>query len=196
MTFDRLRKVIEHLNPLTDESWLRVQELLVQRQVSAGQQLLQAGQKASSIFFLNRGLLREFYVSADGDEATRRFCQEGELSGSLADLLSGSASMSSIEVIEEGEVWQFEWRAFDWLTKTCPDLMLVSRRFAEQLYLIKSRREFEMLTLSAADRYRRFIAEYPVLANRLPRHLIASYLGITPMHLSRLHAAETSKQAR
>jgi hypothetical protein len=62
----------------------------------------------------------------------------------------------------------------------------LARRFVESLYLRKMKREFEMLTLPAKDRYQRFVTESPALDARLPRHLVASYLGITAVHLSRL----------
>jgi CRP-like cAMP-binding protein len=60
---------------------------------------------------------------------------------------------------------------------------------AEALYVKKTRREYEMLALPAAERYRRFRESEPRLDARVTRRHLASYLGITPEHLSRLAAA-------
>jgi CRP-like cAMP-binding protein len=58
----------------------------------------------------------------------------------------------------------------------------------ERLYLLKSEREYELLALDAEQRYRAFQARYPGLEARVTQRHVASYLGITPEHLSRLRA--------
>lgn len=90
-----LRRALERISPLSDESWAPIEQWVALRQVRVGEQLLRAGERASLIIFVRRGLLREFYLDREGQTATRRFCEEGEFSGSLADLLSGGAAMVS-----------------------------------------------------------------------------------------------------
>lgn len=190
-----LRQALDQINPLAPEAWEALLALASDRTIDAGQHLLRAGEPASRIFFLPRGLLREYYLDSAGRESTRRFCSAGEFSGSLADLLAGGPAVVSIEALEAGEIVEVDWAAIDALSASHPSLMKLLRRFAEILYVRKMRREFEMLTLSAAQRYRQFAQEDPGLDARLPRHLLASYLGITPVHLSRIHAADRSKKS-
>ncbi len=142
--------------------------------------------------FIQSGLLREYYVTRNGKEATRRFCGVGEFSGSLADLLSQMPAGVFIETLEPCQTLELDWSAVNDLSFAHPSLMLLMRRFAEGLYVRKMRREFEMLTLSAAERYARFAQTATTLEARLPRHMVASYLGITPVHLSRIVGAEKS----
>ncbi len=158
--------------------------------MDSGQHLLRVGEAATHIVFLRRGLLREYYLDGAGDEATRRFCEAGEFSGSLADLLAGGPAAVSIEVLDRSEIIELDWARVDALAEQHPSLMKLMRRFAEVLYVRKMRREFEMLTLPAAQRYRAFTQQHPALDARLPRHMVASYLGITAVHLSRIGAAE------
>ena len=196
-TFQPLRSALERLSPLTDADWAEFVPLVSERKVAAGEFLLRAGGRATQAFFVREGMLREFYTDAEGAEATRRFCPAGELSGSLADLLSLRPSLCSIEVLESGEVWAIDWRACDALSRRSPAWMTLMRRFAEALYLRKTEREFEMLTLPALERYRRFATAFPALEARLPRQLVATYLGITPIHLSRIRArGRSSREAR
>ncbi|MBI3523401.1 MAG: Crp/Fnr family transcriptional regulator [Betaproteobacteria bacterium] len=192
MTASNLRRTLDRVNPLTHEALAAIEALVSRRLVNAGQHLLQAGEPAVNIFFVEQGLLREYYLDSAGRESTRRVCKEGEFSGSLADLLAGGAAVVSIEVLEAGEVLAIDWASVDALAEQHPSLMKFLRRSAEALYLRKTRREFEMLTLSAAQRYRKFAQEAPGVDARLPRHIVASYLGITPVHLSRICAAERS----
>jgi len=62
----------------------------------------------------------------------------------------------------------------------------VAARYAEMLFAEKERREREFLSDDAATRYRTFLADSPDLESRLPQYFIASYLGITPVALSRI----------
>ncbi len=190
-----LRHSLERICPLTPEAWTALAALTKPRGIEAGQHLLRAGAQATQIFFLNSGLLREYYVDADGQQATRRFCTAHEFSGSLADLLSQRAADVSIEVLAGGDIIAMDWTAVDALSLQHASLMQLMRRFAEGLYIQKMRREFEMLTLPAAQRYQRFTEALPVLNAQLPRHMVASYLGITPVHLSRIGAAQKSSQS-
>lgn len=193
MEMKPLRQALERINPLPDEIWAEVAALVASRTVVPGEHLLRAGERATSVFFLRHGLLREYYLDDAGHESTRRFCSEGEFSGSLADLLGDGAAAASIEAIDGGEIWVLNWAQLDALTEKWPALMKLMRRFAESLYVRKMKREFEMLTLPAAERYRRFAREFPALDARLPRHMVASYLGITPVHFSRICAAEKQR---
>ena len=185
-----LRQALDRINPLTHEAWTAFEALASVRSVAAGQHLLRAGERATRAFFVSRGLLREYYVDGAGRESTRTFCKEGGFSGSLADLLARGTASVSIEVLVPGEIVELEWAGIDALSERHPSLMKLLRRYAEGLFVRKMRREFEMLTLPAAERYRRFTEEDPALDARLPRHMVASYLGITAVHLSRIRAGE------
>jgi CRP-like cAMP-binding protein len=174
---------------LRDEAWAPLPALVTVQKAEAGTLLLRAGDRATDVLFVRSGLLREYYVDDEGRETTRRFTQEGDLSGSLADLLSGQPAMVWIEAVEPTEIWRLAWQPLDALSERFTDWMRLARVLAEQLYLRKMQREHELLTLPAAERYRRFSIQNARLEARLPRHLIASYLGITPVHLSRIRAA-------
>jgi len=62
----------------------------------------------------------------------------------------------------------------------------------EKGYMKKEARERELLIFSAEERYRSFLSEYPDLEKRIKQHLIASYLGITPVALSRIRKEMSS----
>src|SRR5690349_12616709 len=106
MEFDALRETLNRIEPLPAALWMEVQALVRSRTIAAGEHLLRAGAPATRVFFLRRGLLREYYVDSAGQESTRRFCRAGEFSGSLADLLKHGPALVSIESIEAGEVWE------------------------------------------------------------------------------------------
>jgi CRP-like cAMP-binding protein len=181
---------LDRISPLSREASAELQALATGRRMKKGDHLLRAGDHARKVSFVRRGLLREYYVDGQGHEATRRFCVQGDFSGSLADLISRGPAAVSIECLEAVDVVEVEWNRVDALSDLHPSLMKLLRRFAEGLYVRKMRREHEMLTMPAARRYRSFVEQAPELEARLPRHMVASYLGITPVHLGRICSAE------
>jgi CRP-like cAMP-binding protein len=182
-------RALHRIHLLDHEAASELQALATVRRVKKGEHLLRAGDLARNALFVRHGLVREYYLDARGQEATRRFCAQGEFSGSLADPISGRPAGVSIECLEAGEIAEVEWSRVDALAELHPSLMKLLRRLAEALYLWKTQREHEMLTMPAARRYRSFVEQFPELAARLPGRMVASYLGITPVHLSRIRSA-------
>lgn len=160
----------------------------VQRRFRVGELLLEGGARAEWLHVVEQGLVREFYVTAAGDEHTRVFVAEGGVTGSRIDLRSGAPAVTWIQAIEPTSTLAFRLAEFDALARQDGDLETLARRFAEALAIRKTRREYEMLALSAADRLISWRAENPGLDERITRRLLASYLGITPVHLSRISA--------
>lgn len=65
---------------------------------------------------------------------------------------------------------------------------IVARKLAEMVFILKEKREAELLLNSAPERYQQFLTDYPDLETRVPQYHIASYLGITPESLSRIRS--------
>lgn len=194
--FDPLHTALLRIATLPGESWLSLRRLVTRQQIRPGMHVLRAGERATKVIFIRSGLLREYYVDDSGREFTRRFCDAQEFSGSLADLLVDRGALVSIEALEASEVWALSWQEVDGLAQRDAAIVALLRRVVENLYMRKVEREYEMLALSARQRYERFVTSHPTLAERVPRHLIASYLGITAVHLSRIATAARSTRAQ
>lgn len=180
------RAALTRLGPVSPAAFSALSAICAPRSFAAGQHLLRAGDRATLSFFLVRGLVRELYVGEDGAEHTRSFVREHQTTGSLLDLLSGAPAVTFIEALEPTDTVAFPYAGFDALCARHPDLGHLARRNAEAVYVRKARREHEMLALTAADRHARWLAENAALDARVSRRHLASYLGITPEHLSRL----------
>lgn len=189
-----LREALHRLNPLAEEAWLALASLGSVRAARAGEHLLRAGERAHRVFYVGSGLIREYYIDTAGHEATRRFCGAGDFSGSLSDLLGGGPAAVFIQALDDCDLVEMDWASVDALSERHPSLMKLMRRLAEALYVRKMRREFEMLTLPASERYRQFAQQEPALVEWLPRHMVASYLGITAVHLSRIAVHQKSRR--
>jgi len=101
----------------------------------------------------------------------------------------------SVEAVEETRLFVLDWSELEALYARHVCWQIVGRRFAETTLLEREARAHELLTLSATERFERFCASHRALLPRLRNYDIASYLGITPVSLSRLRArARTLKR--
>lgn len=183
---DAFATALRRLGPISGRAFDALAAICVPRSFQPGDHLLRAGDRATLSFFVVKGLVRELYVGEDGAEHTRSFVAENQTTGSLLDLLSGKPAVTFIEALEPTDTLAFGYAEFDALCARFADLNHIARKNAEAVYVRKARREHEMLALSAADRHARWLAEQPGLDARVTRRHLASYLGISPEHLSRL----------
>lgn len=188
---EALRDSLRRLAPLPDAALDALVGCTDVRRFDRGAWLLRGGEPARWCFFVTAGLVRELYVGTDGVEHTRAFVAEGQATGSLLDLLSGGPSVTWIEALEPTTALAWSWQDQEALCDRFPALHQLMRRVAEDLYVRKARREHEMLALTAGERYRRWLAAAPALDARVQRRHVASYLGISAEHLSRLRRTPT-----
>ena len=183
---DALFAAFTRFAPVPDAALRALGAVTTPRAFEPNELLLRGGQLATQCYFLSRGLVREYYVGDRGAEHTRSFIAEGGVTGSLLDLQSDEPSITWIQALEATVTFAWSYRELDALCDRFPAFHVVARRWAEALYRRKARREHEMLALGAAERYARWRLENASLDARISRRLLASYLGVTPEHLSRL----------
>lgn len=174
--------------PLTNADLVPLLGAIRVRSVARGAALLRTGDRATQAFVVLDGVLREYWELADGTERTKSFSIEGELIGSLSDLNSRRASRTAIDALTPARVAEVDFAHWVAIVAEHPAWLRFFQAMVLRLYLAKSEREWELLALDAAGRYARFRERFPALETRVPQRIVASYLGITPVHLSRLRS--------
>jgi CRP-like cAMP-binding protein len=105
---------------------------------------------------------------------------------SYSAMISQTASFFFIEAIEQSKVLVISNNNWEKLKTQNPKWNLLLIKLLEKGYAVKEKREREFLLLDAESRYKIFLEEYPSLENKVKQNMIASYLGITPIALSRI----------
>lgn len=190
--FRDLRRALAAVTPLS-EAVLQTFPRPRRIELSAGEVFLAAGEPARETALVHKGGLREVYLLPDGRERTRSFNLPGEFAGSLSDLLAAAPSRLCVLAEVPSVLLLTRWADYLALVESSLDWQRFARRLVEQLYLRKVEREYELLALDAADRYRAALARWPTLEQVFRQHHIASYLGVTPVHLSRLRRAAAAR---
>jgi len=160
--------------------------LLKQRVLPKGEFLTKVGDRPTEFALVLDGMIRKFYVTQDGRQMTRGFAVRGELAGAYAALLTRSESRLNVQALEDSRLLVLEFAAFEGLYLRHPCWSTVGRRVAELLFVQREQRESDLLTLTPEQRYEKFRTEQPNIFQSVPQYQIASYLGITPVSLSRI----------
>ena len=180
------RAPVARLTPVTDADVAAVAGQLRMRMLAEGEPYLRSGAPATAVGLVRSGLLREAFLLADGRERVRAFGIAGDFAGSLSDLLTGGAARCEVIACAPTRVITLPWAAVTHAVATRPAWRAALAAATQRLYLIKAEREYELMALDAAARYQRFRARMGAAGDELPLVHVASYLGITPEHLSRL----------
>ena len=103
-------------------------------------------------------------------------------------LLSDAPSALSFQALVPAKIISFSYKEFKALFDNYRCLETLLLRILEQLWIKKEKHDIHMVTNDATTNYLIFRNEYPNLENQIPQYHIASYLGITPIQLSRIRA--------
>jgi CRP-like cAMP-binding protein len=181
-----LVRYVDGIHPLTRDTWTAMLPLFRTVRVAKGAHIAVSGRIATSLGLLEAGWVRAYYVSADGTEYSKYLFHAPALVGDYASLLTGEPVRTPQQALSDCIVHLADWSRVHALYDRHRDLERLARRFAELLYLENERREIELVTLPAAERFRLLIERHPTILRELPKFQIASHLGITPTQLSRI----------
>lgn len=183
---DSLTKTILTFAPIPPSELEKLQDMVKPKSIQAGEIFIAAGQVPKKFGFVVKGLFRYFYINNSGKEFIKGFFPENTFISSYTAMINQTSSFLYIEAIENSEILEIDYQQWHKLTTfhNCWDKFLI--RILEMGYGVKEKRERDFLLLDAESRYRFFLEEFPNIQNRVKQHMIASYLGITPIALSRI----------
>jgi CRP-like cAMP-binding protein len=151
------------------------------------------GVAQNEIFFINKGIFRVIVSDNDGVEHSILFALENQFIADYSSFIQQQPSLYTLQALEETEVIVMPRSAVDWGYKNLKEGDKLGRLIAEFYFIYQDNRIKNLYARSAKERYDTITEVFPNIHNRVPQHMIASYLGITPVHLSRLKKSDYSK---
>lgn len=182
--------------PLTDEKWIEYTSYFNRIEVPAKTVLLEEGEISKKLFIIEKGCVRVWFNN-NGKDLTTQFFFENQNVASIESFMKKLPSPASIETIEPAVIWWIHKKDLDEILeeiKEIPELrdrlidMIFNRTFDYMKYFVSFIKD------SPAQRYLNLIEERPQIIQRVPQHYIASYLGVTTVHLSRLKSKLVNKK--
>lgn len=171
---------------LTAEELAKVQAYYIPKKLRKNQFLLQEGDVCKYSAFVEKGALYSSSTDDKGAKHVVQFALEGSTIADVYSMLTGEPSKLNIEAFEDCELLLLTVENRDRLLAEVPRFETYTRQLLERAYVALLRRVEGTVGRTAEERYAHLLQERPHLLQRLPQHLIASYLGITRETLSRI----------
>ena len=179
------KKVNEKVD-LTSEEEDICKAFLIPKKVRKKQYILQEGDVCKYGAFVERGALRSYTIDEKGQEHIVQFAIEGWWISDMYSFITGEPSVYNIDVLEDAELLLLSKPSEEELLKKVPKFERYQRLLIQGAYIALQRRLVLSLSQSAEEKYTKLTNTYPDIIQRVPQHMIASYLGITPETLSRI----------
>lgn len=147
----------------------------------------------NDIFFINTGLIRVIVTDRGLTEHTIHFALENQFIADYSCFMQKKPSLYTLQAIEATEVVVLPRSAIEWGYNNLAEGQKMGRLIAEYYFIYQDDRIKNQYARTPKERYDNITEVFPNIHNRVPQHMIASYLGITPVHLSRLKKGEMQK---
>ena len=171
---------------LTDDELNQVRIVTVNRKLRKRQYLLQEGDVCHYNCFVVKGCLRNYRVSEDGNEHILRFGVENWWVSDPESYNNGTRSKNNIDALEDSELLLIEKQDFNNLLNNIPNFKDFIYNLKAKSFVASQNRIMSNISDTAEEKYSNFIKAYPDIFNRVPLHMIASYLGLSRETLSRI----------
>lgn len=181
-----LRAQIEEIVKLTDGEFHHVLEHFQPKRFKRHQIVLHQGDYANYDFFVTKGLMKASNLDLEGKEHILQFGMENKWITDTDAFQHRTPSSLTIDCIESTEVLALTLDNKEKLTKDLAKMQIFFLKMTTNAYVALQKRILCFLSGNAHDRYHNLLTSYPGLMQRVPKSMIASYLGVTRETLSRL----------
>ncbi len=192
--FDVFQKYLNEKIRLTGQDFKLIQSVSVIKKLRKHQYLLQADDVWQYNSFVCKGFVRTYYLDSKGQERILSFSPENSwICGDKASLVSKKPSKYNIDAIDASEILLIRKTDFEMLCKKIPVFKDFINSISQENFIAMQERICLTITFTAEEKYNNFIQKFPAIANRVPKHMIASYLGISAETVSRVSKQATKK---
>jgi CRP-like cAMP-binding protein len=183
----QIKEYLDQIATISKFDWDFFNSKLQRRVFEKKTIFLKLNEIENHISFIESGVVRLFIPNEDPDkETTFGFSFENQFISAYDSFLTQKPSAYQLQSLTETTIVSITYADLQEVYKTTQIGNLIGRLTAERLFLIKSKREQNLLNLSAKERYLRLFKERPELLKVIPLKYISSYIGVTAQALSRI----------
>ena len=192
--FKQLFRSIAQVVTLTEEESEYCRSRFVPKKLRKRQYLLQEGDVCRYTVFVEKGLLRSYTVDDKGSEHILQFAFEGWWMADLYSFFTNEPSPYHMDAIEDSELLMIDRESWDDLLKHVPVLERYFRILIQNNLIATQRRLMGSMSETAEEKYVKLTETFPECIQRVPQHMIASYLGMTRETLSRTRSQMANRR--
>ncbi len=170
---------------ITEDLLKNIMELSKKKVFKKGELILRMGEPMSKVYFIIKGIARSYYIDMQGNDVTKSFMKEYDFCIGES-LFSNTISEEGFEALEDIVALEFEAKKLKEYLLSEKLLTDIYIKKLEKTIIYKMNRENGFQIKSATERYLEFKRSYYEIENRVNQSCIASYLGVSPVSLSRI----------
>lgn len=181
--------VAAHVNsmvPLSPAEQERIEQAFQVMNISKGEPWVRQGKVCKQVAFVVSGKLRNYYLDDAGNEVTCFFVTADQFVSSFTSFLTNTPANEYISALEDSVLRVISKEALEELSEAIPAMQVFRRIIAENLFITMEKRIAMLQSQTAFERYEHMLRNNPEIVLSVPLQYTASFLGITPQHLSRL----------
>jgi len=186
MKHDSIKLFLKSFELLTDIEIEDFIQLTTHKILKKSEYFIKEGETCKQIAFVLSGSLRTYYISDKNDEITYCIIFPNNLMNAYSSFLTAKPTQENIQAIIQSELLIVQKDKFDNLANKNPNWIYFLKTIAEQQYIELEKRIFLLQKSDAAKRYANLMQNQPEYIQKIPLQYLASYLGITQRHLSRI----------
>ncbi|MFD1552877.1 Crp/Fnr family transcriptional regulator [Putridiphycobacter roseus] len=181
----QIRTYLEQFVALSDHDWEIFSSKLIKTAHKKKTILLKIGKVERQLSFIEKGSVR-LYIPKVENDLTFGFSFKGNFISAYDSFITQTPSTYQTETLTETTLWHLNYDDIQDIYSRTAIGNTIGRMIAENLFLMKSKREQSLLNDSAEQRYLNLFSERPDLIKQIPLRHLASYIGVTPQALSRI----------
>ncbi len=188
-----MQKLITYINSMvrfSPESWEALQPAITKKTFAKGELLLKAGEICNSLFFIDQGFVRTFY-SEDAGEVNTGLYFDGEIVTNVSSFSTGEASAYSIEACEPVTALVLDKFMLQQAGTTARQISVLGQNCLNYIALGLEAHADLFHLYTPSERYDHIAKNKPELLQRVPPHILASYLGMAREKLNRIRRRRT-----
>ncbi len=184
--FELLFKKFDEKVQLSDDEKQLARSFFIPKKIRKRQYLLQEGDVCKYGAFVEKGFLRCYTVDEKGNEHMLQFAFEGWWMADQYSFLTNTPSRFNIDALEDCELLLISKESEEKMLEKIPKLERYFRLLLQNSLIATFKRLESSLSDTAEEKYNRLVTNCPTIVERVPQHMLASAIGITPETLSRI----------
>lgn len=162
--------------------------------IAASEIYIPEGKIFKKIIYIKKGILRIFFVTESGEEKTFFFRWEGQIAAIPECIFDNQPTRQTWQALEDCELMEIDFDIVEKLSENNISLIKIRLGFAEKMFLDALKRVESFILDKPEERYQKLIIQKPEIIKRVADKHIASFIGVTPVSLSRIRKRLASQK--